>query len=298
MANLPTFLIIGAAKAGTTTIFDLLKQHPQVFLPFAKEPMFFSHDDNYCKGLGWYANTFFKGSGSYPASGEATPHYLYWSEKTAIRIKNSYMDNQVKFIVVLRDPVARAFSWYGNMLKDGTETLSFEEALSFEDQRLESNKPELQRTGSMQFGYFQGGCYATLLRPFLELFQKDKFHFILQEDIIENHEKMTRDLLNFIGIEPNFLLKPVRSNSAAMPYSSELHSWLRNRSIMKDYLKKIIPFKLRYKLKIQLMNANLRPTKAPKMDRNTDKSLRKRYEHEILTLQAIINRDLSGWMFQ
>jgi len=296
MNKLPTFLIIGAAKAGTTTIFDLLKQHPQVFLPFSKEPMFFSHDENYSKGLIWYINTFFKGSDLYPARGEATPHYLYWSEKTARRIRNSYKDDQVKFIVVLRNPVARAFSWYGNMLKDGTEHLSFEEALKIEDQRLQVMKPELQRTGSMQFGYFRGGCYATLLQPFLDLFPKDNFHFILQEDIIGHHEKMTRDMLSFIGVDTNILLRPVKSNSAAMPYSSALHGWLRNRSIMKEYLKKIIPFELRYELKIRVMNANLKPTKTSRMDDETFNGLRKRYLDEILALQAIINRDLSGWM--
>jgi hypothetical protein len=297
MANLPTFLIIGAAKAGTTTIFDILKQHPHLFLPYAKEPMFFSHDDNYSKGLDWYTNTYFKGSDLYPSRGEATPHYLYWSEKTAKRISYAYENGYIKFIVILRDPVARAFSWYGNMLKDGTENLSFGEAIRIEDQRLKDNEPELHRTGSMQFGYFKGGCYATLLQPFLELFPKEKFHFILQEDIIEHHEKMTTDLLTFIGVDSNILLKPVRSNSASMPYSSALHGWLRNRSNMKEYLKKIIPFKLRYKLKIQVMNANLKPVKSSKMDDETNNSLRKRYKEEILSLQTIIDRDLSSWMF-
>jgi len=58
--SLPNFMILGAAKAGTTTLFNLIKQHPQVHMPFTKEPMFFSHDDNYRRGLDWYRRTYFR----------------------------------------------------------------------------------------------------------------------------------------------------------------------------------------------------------------------------------------------
>lgn len=296
MANLPTFFIIGAAKAGTTTIFDLLKQHPQVFLPFVKEPMFFSHDDNFARGLDWYLNTYFKGSDLYTACGEATPHYLYWSEKSAQRIRNAYLGNKVKLIVVLRDPVARAYSWYGNMLKDGIEELSFEDALRMEESRLKENWIELQRTGSMQYGYFRGGCYSSLLKPFLELFPKNDFLFILQEDIIENHDQLIERLLSFIGVDTNIKIGSIKSNSAAMPYNSFLHRWLRQRSMIKDYLKKILPFELRYKLKVSVMNANLKPVKIPEMEIEIKKSLSKRYENEVLLLQTITGRDLSRWL--
>lgn len=296
MINLPTFLIIGAAKAGTTTVFDLLKQHPQVFLPFVKEPMFFSHDDNYCKGLDWYSQTYFKGSKLVPARGEATPHYLYWSEKTAHRIRVAYRDRDVKLVVVLRDPVTRAYSWYGNMLKDGTEPLSFEEALEIEEARIKENYFELHRTGSMQYGYFRGGCYASLLQPFLDLFPRRDFHFILQEDIIENHRAMTSDLLKFIGVDPGIDIDQVRSNPASMPKSKALHKWLRQPGRLKDYLKKIIPFEMRYKLKVRVMNSNLKSTKIPEMDLETKTKLKERYRNEVVKLQTIIDRDLSKWL--
>jgi hypothetical protein len=294
--QLPKFLIIGAAKAGTTTLFDLLKQHPQVFLPFAKEPMFFSHDENYQRGLDWYKNTYFKGSERYLTSGEATPHYLYWSEKTAARIKKAYNGNSIKIIVVLRDPVARAYSWYGNMRKDGTEDLSFENALAEEGTRIKEEYAELYRTGSMQYGYYRGGCYARLLVPFLELFPRNDFKFILQDDIINEYAKTSCDILDFIGLEPDFPITPIRSNPASMPYSNGLHRWLRQRSEFKEQIKKFIPFKLRYRIKAWAMNANLKPTHFPQMDKNTGEELRRRFESDILALQKIIERDLSTWL--
>ena len=109
---LPNFLIIGAAKSGTTALYDLLKQHPQVYLPFDKEPLFFSRDDYFAQGAEWYAERYFKEGESFRARGEATPHYLYWAEKVAPRIARTFGGRPPKFIAIFRDPVQRAYSWY------------------------------------------------------------------------------------------------------------------------------------------------------------------------------------------
>ncbi len=150
---LPNFLIIGAAKAGTTSLYDLLKQHPQIYLSFVKEPMFFSHDDNYRRGPEWYARAFFSGAQGCLERGEASPHYLYWSEKVAPRIKMVYGQMPVKYIVILRDPVERAYSWYWNMVKEGMEDLPFETAVDLEEERLQEHQSELQQAGGMLYGY-------------------------------------------------------------------------------------------------------------------------------------------------
>ena len=181
--KLPNFFLIGAAKAGTTSLYDILKQHPQVYLPFQKEPMFFSNDNNFNRGMEWYSHTFFQQAAGYPARGEATPHYLYWSDKVAPRIRQIYEMNEIKFVVILRDPVKRAYSWYWNMVKEGMEELTFELAIKEEDHRLKDNQNTLQKTGAMTYGYIKGGCYSTALQPFLDNFPRQDFIFILQEDL-------------------------------------------------------------------------------------------------------------------
>jgi hypothetical protein len=265
-------------------------------MPFSKEPMFFSHDENFERGLPWYSKTFFKGSGNYSVRGDASPHYLYWSEKTAPRIKDAFKESPVKFIVALRDPVARAYSWYGNMLKDGVEDLSFEQALDMEDQRLRENRPNFLYSGSMKYGYFRGSCYTSLLAPFLDLFPIQDFKFILQEESQFDHDRMSRGLLSYLGVDTTTQLQPIRSNVAAMPYSNKLHSLLRRRSKVKEILKLLIPIKIRYKLKVQVMQLNLKPVSFQKMKSETENSLRERFLPEILELQKITGRDLSGWM--
>ena len=130
--RMPNLFVIGAAKAGTTALYDYLAQHPDVFLSRVKEPMFFSREENYAKGLDWYEGAYFQGAEHYPVRAEATPHYLYWSEKVAPRIKEAYAERLVKFVASFRDPVSRAYSWYWNMVREGREDLEFEEALRVE----------------------------------------------------------------------------------------------------------------------------------------------------------------------
>jgi Sulfotransferase family len=73
---MPNLFIIGAAKAGTTALYDYLAQHPQVFLSPDKEPMYFSRDEYYARGPDWYEHLYFRGAENYPVRAEAPPHYL------------------------------------------------------------------------------------------------------------------------------------------------------------------------------------------------------------------------------
>lgn len=294
--TLPNFMILGAAKAGTTSLFELLKQHPAVFMPFSKEPMFFSNDEYFERGLEWYARTYFKRASGYPARGEATPHYLYWSEKVARRIRETYRQQSIKFIVIFRDPVARAYSWYWNMVKEGREDLSFTAALEQEAGRLQEHGNQLRRSGSMTYGYVFGSCYATLLQPFLSLFPKQDFHFLLQEDLNENYSTALRALQATLGIEAGYAGKPVTSNQATQPRSRRVQAVLRGESPAKEIVKKLLPLRLRHAIMNILLPANARAVKYPAMDSDIEAELRGRFAPEVHRLEKIIDRDLSLWL--
>ena len=298
IANLPNFYILGAAKAGTTTVFDLLKQHPQVYLPFNKEPMFFSHEDNYQRGIDWYERTYFHQAAHFPARGEATPHYLYWSEKTAPRIHELYSPEQVKlkFIVMLRDPVSRAYSWYWNMVKEGRETLPFREALEQEIRRLEENRELFEYSGAMTYGYMRGSRYAAALAPYLSLFPRQDFLFILQEDLETGFNGTINRLLEFLALDPNVSIHPATSNRATAPRSKRFQTWLRRQSRLRGKLLSFFPMRLRYTVKTSLLRSNARVAQYPSLDPELEKDLRKRFVPEVETLAKIIERDLSNWL--
>src|SRR3990172_1473891 len=295
--QLPNLLIIGAAKAGTTTLYDLLIGHKKVYMSFVKEPMFFSRDAYFQRGLQWYAQTFFANSEAYPVRGEATPHYLYWAEKVAPRIRESMPDAPIKFIVILRDPVERAYSWYWNMIKEGEEDLSFEDALAREPERLESNDGDLRSKGSMIFGYQKGGMYARQIKEFLKVFPRESFHFLLQDDLRSPQSEALTSLYGFLGFPANLVGDALaKRNPSTLPYSRTLQGWLRSQSRVKETAKRLLPFRFRYSLKKYLTDRNTRTFAYPEMNVHTRVELRGKFATEIAELQALLGRDLSHWL--
>jgi hypothetical protein len=292
---MPNLFVVGAAKAGTTALYDYLAQHPQVFLSRVKEPMFFSRDEYYARGLDWYEHFYFRGAENYPVRAEATPHYLYWSEKVAPRIKEVYGERPVKFIVSFRDPVSRAYSWYWNMVREGRENLDFDEALRVEERRLAQNRNELYQLGSMVYGYDAGSRYASLLQPYLELFSAEDFFFVFQDDLKDRANETCEEVFEFLGIQTSTLTNTSNSNPAAMPRSRLLHKTLRQRSLLKEFVKPFIPGRVRRRLKSKVMQVNLKETPYVSLDPQLAHELRLSYRTEIEKLEKITGRELSSW---
>jgi hypothetical protein len=293
--TMPNLFLIGAAKAGTTALYDYLTQHPQVFLSQVKEPMFFSREEYYARGLDWYEDVYFEGAEDYPVRAEATPHYLYWSEKVAPRIKEVYGERPVKFIASFRDPVSRAYSWYWNMVREGREDLDFDEALQVEERRLRQNHYELYQLGSMVYGYSAGSRYASLLQPYLELFSLENFIFVFQDDLKSRVNETCEEIFEFLGIDSSTQINTSNSNPAAMPRSRLLHKTLRQRSLFKEFIKPFIPMRVRRPLKSKLMDVNLKETPYVPLDRQLAHELRLSYRTEIEKLEKITGRELSSW---
>ena len=293
--RMPNLFLIGAAKAGTTALYNYLVQHPQVFLPRIKEPMFFSRDEYYAKGLDWYEEFYFRGAENYPVRAEATPHYLYWSEKVAPRIKEVYGEKPVKFIVSFRDPVSRAYSWYWNMVREGREDLDFDEALRVEEYRLKQNRNELYQLGSMVYGYATGSRYASLLQPYLDLFSPECFFFVFQDDLKSRVNGTCANIFEFLGVESSTQVNTSKSNPAAMPRSRLLHKTLRQRSLLKEFIKPFMPGRFRRRLKSRMMQVNLKETPYAPLDPQLAHELRLSYRTEIGKLEKITGRELSSW---
>ena len=297
--SLPNFFIIGAAKSGTTALYEVMSQHPQIYLPFQKEPNFFCNEKVYSKGLDWYSSTLFANSSSYLARGEASTHYLYWGEKASSRIVDIDTQKNIKIIVMFRDPVKRAYSHYWMLVRRKMEKLPFTEALDIEEEMLLKYSTELEATGSQRYGYFRGGQYASLLQPFLKRFPRSNFHFILLEDIKNDFSGTMIKLSEFLGIKSDYSFKPVASNQAYKSKSRTLNHFLHYPSgpiyhVLRGILKNT-SHSFKYKLRRKFVMLNRQSAPNPPMEVSVEHSLRKRFLIEIEQLEKIIGRDLDHW---
>jgi hypothetical protein len=292
---LPTFFVIGAAKAGTTTLHDALARHPQVYVPYKKEPTFFASDD-YDHGLAWYLDTYFRGAEQYPARGECSVGYLFWHGKTALRMAEAYDEQPLpRIIAILRDPVARAYSAYWHLRHYGGETLSFEEALLAEDERFAQQRERLSAEGILRFTYFRGGCYDQQLRSYLDRFPREQCLFLLTEDLQADYAGTVHTLFAFLGVETEIEVAARASNTARQVRSRSFYSAIRQPSALKALIKPWLPQRLRYKLKQGLLNLNMKPAPYPPINPDTARQLRGRYQPHIEALEDMIGRDLSAW---
>jgi len=293
--SLPNFFIIGAAKAGTTSLYDLLRGHPEVQLPRVKEPHFFSNDSVFCEGLDWYARTHYKEAAGISARGDATPHYFFY-EKAAARIAELLPESHHRFIVVLRNPVDRAYSLYWNMVHEGHESESFEEALRLEPERDFSRLEEL---GTIRQQYVSSGLYAKQLAVWLQYFDRRQFLIVLSDDLAVNPEGVRRQLLKFLGVDtsvPPFSAEPgVRSNQASEPRSRLLQNFIRRPNRVRHWLGKLVPFHIKRSLVTGVLKRNRRHIKYPPMSRETRQRLQNTFRPDIEVLEQLIDRPLGTW---
>ena len=198
---LPDFIIIGEHKCGTTSLFELMMEHPCMISPTGKEPNYFNlHYEN---GLRWYRShfptIFYKifskiTNKSKIVTGEATTHYLSGTNKIPLRIKK--LLPSIKIIVILRNPVDRAYSHYSMLVNQELESLSFEDALAFEKQNsnLKEKKMNLPENFKMMNSYscLKRGVYVDNLKHWMNIFPKEQF-LILQT---EEFNSKPNDVLN------------------------------------------------------------------------------------------------------
>ncbi len=146
----------------------------------------------------------------------------------------------------------------------------------------------------MTFGYQRGSCYAAQLKPFLELFPRESFCFILNEELRQNPENTMQTIFHFLELEPQQVLSQ-ESNPSALPRSVTLQRWLRKKTTWRDKLKPLIPLPVRHAIKQKLIQMNMRRSRYPEMAPETEAALRTQFTPEISVLEKLIDRDLSAW---
>jgi sulfotransferase family protein len=218
----PTFIIAGAPRSGTTWLYELLDRHPDVYMakPARPEPKFFLVDELYTLGIQHYYDKWFREAGVYPAAGEKSTNYLE-SSRAAERI-NAHVPH-VKLVFILREPAHRAYSNWAWSVMNGLETEDFETAVAKEDERERSVPPSLRY--ARPHAYFSRGLYAQLLRPYLQLFPRDRVLCLKFDEIVRNPCELAVRLHRFIDVTPRpsdaaglDVVNPSEKRGEAMPH--------------------------------------------------------------------------------
>ncbi|MBA3473381.1 MAG: sulfotransferase domain-containing protein [Rubrobacter sp.] len=199
---LPDFVIIGAGKFGTTSLYDLLTRYPQVEAAALKELRYFNH--NFDKGLEWYRSQFPPSrwkDGRRSITGEATPGYLFGPHISKMMAK---VVPEARLIVLLRNPVDRAYSHYHHAVRTARETRTFEEAVEVEKEWLlgkEASGGEPRAgAGRARFEYLKRGTYVDQLLGWSEFFDEEQMLVLKSEDFFEREPETLKIVLDFLDL--------------------------------------------------------------------------------------------------
>lgn len=236
---LPDFLIIGAKRCGTTSLFSHLPEHPSISKSHHDNMGFFN--DNFHLGVNWYKSFFptishkikiQKQYGKFLAF-DVTTRYME-SKTTAENIKKTKPD--MKIIIMLRNPVDRAYSQFNVSVKEKAERLDFEKAISEEISRLNYELDESQRK-SLEFSisdrhYIKKGLYAKQLKPWFDIFSKENILVLSTEEFKRNGREIYKEIFSFLDI-PDFKI----NGKEMMEKGDYLPMKVNTRKILLDFFR-------------------------------------------------------------
>ncbi|MBK6266525.1 sulfotransferase [Marivirga sp. S37H4] len=299
--HLPNLLVAGVAKSGTSSLHQYLSQHSEIFMSKRKEPRFITSqvmdfpmggpkdrkvESWYIKDFESYKNLFSEAKDE-SIRGESSADTFYFYEKTIPVIKQYLGDP--KIIIILRNPVSRAFSAYQHLRRDEREHLSFEEALEVEYQRIRDNY-------ELIYHYKAVSMYADALTAFLDNFSHVKV--VINEELSDNPHENLKEIFNFLGVESEVEVNTAtRYNLSGIPRFRYLHEMLFEGKKFMDYTRPVARFffsaKTRKKISRTLMEKNLQRTH---INEHTKIELIEYFREDIQRTEKILNRNLSHWL--
>ena len=285
--TLPNFIIIGAYKSGTTSLYHYLRQHPDIFMSDIKEPNFFAHEkkadlmrqaartENLIDNIDAYTDLFSSAENE-KALGEASPIYL-GTPIAAKRIKEMIPD--VKLIAILRQPIDAFYSDHNMCIRDKRKLENdFRGRVKDVENRIRSGK-------------ISGPMYYKQLKTYYDLFDASRIKVYLYDDLKNNRLALIQDIYEFLGVDNTFSPDDSkRHNLGGLPKSNALNNLLR-KALKKKKIKKM-PF-LRNILS-QIQQANMTPF--PPLNPEVRTELTDIFSEDIKSLGELINRDMSSWL--
>jgi len=290
----PNLLIVGAAKSGTTSLHNYLNQHNDVFMCNPKEPHFLINDEIGIQRIPIgisdkiaYEKLFLEGEGL-KYRGESSVMYLMYPEIVIPKIKE-HLGSEVKIVIMLRNPVERAYSGYQHVKRYNIkeDILEFRDAWDVSEQRYFSN-PDMTPASR----YKELGLYYNQVKSYLENFNT---HIIIYEDYKLDFQNEMNKLFDFLEINRMEINSEQQHMVGGWQWQNQSVKFLMTRkNLLKSFLKIIIPFKTVRKLirqKIQDRNSTHVPTISIE-DKNMLKDF---YRDDVRQLSELLERDLNYW---
>ncbi len=295
---IPNFFIVGAAKSGTTFLYHYLKQHPDIFMSNPKEPFFFEAE--FEKGLDFYRQKYFQSYKGERIIGEARHRNLYLPYVPQ-RIKE--LSPEAKIIIILRNPIERAYSHWWHWYSRKEENLSFEEALYEDLKRIKKGilffgeegeklwKKNFDfKTGKNEYRtYLDSGYYAEQIKRYFNLFPKENIKIIFSDDLFKEPQKILEDVFQFLEV------KTISFSN----FSPKNISYSRGKRIIKKFYKigkktgatffyHFLPQNFRKKIRKKIEGVGT----APAMNKITYLWLKEHYKPFNNDLENILNKKL------
>ncbi len=311
-AALPNFFVVGTGKAGTTSLYHYLRQHPQIYMSPIKEPCYFAseiraenhdstlirwqsrqppkllNDGKPVRPLGWLVSEWedyvrlFKDVEAETAIGEASAAYL-WSETAGGNIASCIPDARI--IMILRDPSERAFSQYLHQLAVGLIRSTFREHL----ERCMRND---DRTLSVYYPLLEVGLYHGQVIRYLERFPRNNIRIYWYEEAWGQPDCLLADLFQFLAVDSTFLPDTSRKSKERKAPRFATINYAAKRFHITHRLNEIIPSRLRPPIRKYWF----RERRALNMDTRDRRYLIDYYREDVIKLASLLNRDLSAWL--
>lgn len=287
---LPNLFVVGAQKAGTTSLYDILSDCPDFYLPI-KELQFFHRNDNYSKGIEWYREHF-KNHTEERYIGDFTPDYLAFPK--AIERMKKQIGEDVKLIVLLRHPLTRAYSQYNFFLMKGIALGdNFEEALSMDQSKFSDPFKNWYQPNKL----ISRSIYSEQIDFLLKNFSREKIHIGIFEDLIQKRDNIEIERLeSFLSVPlKSYFRREKQGSNPTKVSSSKVWSNVKGRiSPLASFIKSSIGEDYYLKLKERLLD---KVEKKPEQldEERKDKLTELYFKDEIERIQSLLGREIKSW---
>jgi hypothetical protein len=292
----PDFFIVGAFKSGTTALYEYLRQHPQVFMPFHKEPLFFGDDLNrrYGRMTQQQYLGLFRDAQAGQRVGEASTWYLY-SASAAHEIAAFSPDAQI--IVMLRNPVDVMYAQHSQLLFNSSEDLTdFRAALDAEPARRRGERIPHGPLRPENLYYRESVRFAEQLERYLDTFGPERVHVIVFDDFVADTAATYRATLDFLGVDGSFAPRFDVFNESKRVRSPVLQRLIyRPPGPLAGAASALRRHPAMHRLRARVVAVNSRPQQRRQMDAVLREQLLTEFRPEVERLAALIGRDLSMW---
>ncbi len=296
-------MIVGAQKSGTSSLLRYLAQHPDIHTHAQSELTFFLQEREHTRGYEWAFAKYFAGDTSHD---EIKDKHLIAKNVMVMHspevMQRIYEHNpEMHLVVLLREPVARAYSAYWWARRRGWENIkTYEEALYAEAARLNEGWFKWR-----QCAYQYNGIYHPHVKNLIDLFGSNRVHCFLTDDLKENAETMCQQIFNHIGIHSDFKSSiGERYNQATMPRSEGFNflftQFLASHNPLRRAIRKLVPDAAAYKLRKAILDWNERPQSdanwtPPPLNPQTRQRQTVYFKPHNEQLAELLDRDLSAW---